>query len=467
MKHIKLIIIAIALIGILSTTGLAEGAVLHQGQVNSNGTLWIISYQTPTGQQFPNPYNSIHANNLTLTVFSPLTTVQSPNITVKSFVATTNTTEYENQSYTILPHQVQEFNLLIPTNAHQQEISITWDNNTVTYYVQTYQPIAFPFGNNPLGLLALIGIVMLAFTGINIGVTQAIIRRAKYFPHMSQRVWIALIVVTGLIIYQLVTQLYWEMTGQDWALWLIPLYMFNLLMILSAFPGKDQDELYIHIKETKGHDLSTGIYVLKTAPMSEEQKGKYTLQNQAGKEYIDERSYIDFLKRLIGIRIPIIMDSPELPDTMENVRSLKVPKFWKMKDRENKEHPFAEAVLLDPLSESPAISKVDREEQTQPENKRHKRKLRVLSTHLNGKHMQEAEYFLANYITASESGKEIHRLNKDLAINKAALNTKAYQFQKEIIDHVYEVDSQHSSFQDFKARQIDPKPEDKGNDKEE
>jgi hypothetical protein len=274
-----------------------------------------------------------------------------------------------------------------------------------------------------------------------------------------------------------VTQYYYDLTGEDWALWLIPLWLFNLLMILSAYPGKAQDELMIHIRETQGNDLETGLYVIKTAPMSEKEKGKYPIEHHSGKEYIDSESYLDFIKRLLGIRIPILMETPQQPDTMENPRSLRIPRQgWRMKDRANKDHPFSEAILLDPLLPPPIIERI--KIATGQKAKRIKKKMEadgtpvelpekvkktlIMRASLNGKHMKEAEYFLADYITASESGKRIHELSRDLAINQANLNTRAYDFKKEIIDFIYEVETKKADYQAFKARTLDPqKKEDK------
>ena len=438
------LIIATALISIVALLGVSSGHLV-QGQVNPNGTLWIVSYQNPTGSHYPAPFADFHANNLTLTVYSPLTTVQNANITVKSFTQASNTTEYLNQSFTILPHKVQSFDLLIPASPGIQKISITWDNITTVYLVQTYAPIQFPFGNNPLGLLALVGIIMLVFTGINIGLTKAILERAKYFPKLSQRAWAAMIIMSGLIIYNVIINYYYDLTGQDWALWLLPLWLFNLMMILSAYPGKEQEELMIHIKATSGNDMETGLYAIKTAPLSEKEKGKYAVQYHSGKEYIDARSYTDFIKRLLGIRIPIIMDIPDTPDTMENpkAKGIKRQGFWKMKDRPSKEHPYSEAVLLDPQKDAPEILKIQmptgkRKFQWKEGEAPEKTKTRlVLNSHLNGKHMKEAEYFLADYITASESGIKIHDLSTKLAMNQAELNIKAYDFDSEILDTVF------------------------------
>ena len=452
------VLISILLLGSVSHAGLI------QGQVNQNGTLWIVSYQTPSGNQYPQPFDAIHANNLSLSIYSPLTTVQTAVIHVES-KQQGNTTEYENQTFTVLPRTVQTVNLRIPQSGQQQTITITYDNTSVTYFIQTYAPAAFPFGNNPLALLALIGILMLAFTGLNIGLTKAAIARAKYFPPISQRVWIAIVILTGLILYSIYEGYYYDLTGSDWAIWLIPLWFFNFLMILGAWKGKDQKELYLHIRGNQGNDIETGMYVIRTAPLTEHEKGKYAGVNHSGKEYLDDRSYIDFFKRLMGLHVPIIMDSPEQPDNLSNpqVKNTSKHALWKMKDRPSKEHPFSEAYLLDPIGKPPSLSKLDGETITKGNGKTRTRHYLALVSHLNGVHMKEAENFLSGYITASESGKKIHDLNKRLAENESELNVKAYNFQKEIITHTIDRLNMESVFDSPPeiAKQEPPKPAEK------
>lgn len=455
MKKNKLVITLIIATSLLIVLPAIATAGLVQGQSLPNGTLFITSYQTPLGTQYPQPFDSFHANNLSLTVYSPFNTTQTANIHVKSqtLIGTTKNdtqkflTVYENQTFTIEPRRLQQIDLLIPKNTQKQTVTMTWDNVSVTYYIQTYQPAVFPFGNNPLGLLALVGILMLAFTGINIGITKVILQRAKYFPKLSQRAWLGLIVLSGIIIYGIIDSYYYDLTGQDWAVWLIPLWFFNLLMVLNAWSDGTEETLLLHIHETRGHDLETGLYSIRTAKLTEKETGKQPKENQEKieEEYIDNRSYVDFVKRLFNRHIPILMEASEHPDEMENVEARKpLPerrkKPWKMVDRKGKEHPFSKAYLIDPLSMPPIITEIETPTQKLRKDGTPKtKKSPVLLSHLNGKHMKEAEYFLSNYVTASESGKEIHRLSLDLATNQAELNTKAYAFQKELIDKIYEI----------------------------
>lgn len=413
-----------------------------QGQTTSNGTLYIVSYNTPTGYQYPEPFQSIHANSFVIITYNPnkQTTTQ---IIIKSIQGSGNktVTRYENTTITMNNRQVQAFTVQLPQLTGKQEISMTLQNSTTIYYVQTYTPIQFPFGNNPLGLLALVGIIMLLFSAINAGASAWIINKAKHFPKLTIRGWLLILFITGIIIYTIITNYYYDLTGQDWMEWLIPLYIINLISILNAYPNKDQEELLIHIHETQDKDLRTGLFILHTAPLTEEEKRNYAhIPNLNGKEYIDPSSYKDFFLRLVGKRIPINMDSPEEYDKINNPTRQGIKKLsrWTMKDRTSKNHPFAEAYLLSPKQPAPEIIKIAKDKETKT------RKATYLQLHLDGKHMQEAEFFLANYITASESGKEIHRLSKALAQTKAELNTKAYQFQQEIIEHIFETETEMS-----------------------
>ncbi len=461
--------IAIATIAILLLIPAASASPqLLQGEVLPNGTLWIVSYQTPTGSEFPQPFQYFHANNLSITVYSPLNTTQNAIIHVESTTTKENgknasqETVWENQTFQIPPRQVTTINLEIPQLQEKQLIQITWDNVSTSYYIQTFHPVKFPFGNNPLGLLALVGIIMLVFTAINVGITKAIINRTKHFPPLSQRAWGALIILTGIVVYTIATQDYYNLTGSDWTIWLIPLWLFNLLMILSSWTSQAQEEIYLHIRETKGNDIETGIYPIHTAPLTAKEKAKYNIPNLEGKEYIDYRSYTDWLKRLMGIHIPIVMETPELPDQMRNVKSLQPKekgKRWHMLDRPSKEHPFAEATLLDPKMPEPEIKDIltsktanSEEEQERTKRRRRERKTKVLYSHLNGKHMQEAEYFLADYIEASERGKKIHDLSKSLAEAQAERDINSYNFQRELLDYLFETQEMRHAYRNYEPR---------------
>ena len=155
--RIALLLISIALMPVLITS-----FTLVQGQSLQNGTLFIVSYNTPAGQEYPQPFQPIHANNLTLEVYSPLTTVQTAHIHIKSYIKSENETRYLNQTFTILPRQLIQINVLLPKSSHWQEITLTWDNVSVVYMIHTYVPARVVLGllGKPLkrGVLCLCGL---------------------------------------------------------------------------------------------------------------------------------------------------------------------------------------------------------------------------------------------------------------------------------------------------------------------
>ena len=453
---------------------------LVQGNVNPNGILWIVSYSTPQGSHYLTPFESIHANNLSLTVYSPLSHSSTNNITVLSFIPITQTRngttttqitdpEYDNQSITATPRTVMSFDLHIPQTSGKREVSITWDNTTVSYFITTYKAAILPFNDNPLALVGIIGIVMLIFTGVSLGISKAIIERAKYFPPISQRIWGLLIMITLISTYELVETYYYDMTGTNWGLIFIPLFLFDLLEVLSVFPSKTELDELIQIRDTSANEIETGLYSIRTATMSESEKTRYNqIENQWGKEYIEERSYKDFVKRLFNIRIPIRMEVPEQPDKLENVKSLKPGKvqyqgkrlikhpfsefiiysekgkqkkrkYWTMKDRPSKEHPFTEAVLINPLKPPPALTYIEvptgkKDKEGLPKTK----KVMILNSFMDGRHMQEATDFISQYVGSSEAGFVIHRLMKQNALLKAEMEAKSYSFNEEIIGDMFQ-----------------------------
>ena len=75
------------------------------------------------------------------------------------------------------------------------------------------------------------------------------------------------------------------------------------------------------------------------------------------------------------------------------------------------------------------------------------KKFWCMESRLNGHHMRQAEEFLADYIAVSESGKKIHELSRLLAKNKAELNTKAYNWQTEIVEWIGEAQEEYKELE--------------------
>lgn len=291
--------------------------------------------------------------------------------------------------------------------------------------------------------------------------------------------------------YEIITTYYYDMTGQNWALIFIPLFLFDLLEVLSVYPSKTELDELIQIRDTSANEIETGLYSIRTATMSESEKTRYNqIENQWGKEYIEERSYKDFVKRLFNIRIPIRMEVPEQPDKLENVKSLKPGKvqyqgkrlikhpftefiiysekgkqkkrkYWTMKDRPSKEHPFTEAVLINPLKPPPALTYIE-----VPTGKKDKeglpktRKVMILNSFMDGRHMQEATDFISQYVGSSEAGFVIHRLTKQNALLKAEMSQKGYNIRDEIYDDIW----QGTKTSERKKQDPDNEPEKSGDD---
>ena len=67
-----------------------------------------------------------------------------------------------------------------------------------------------------------------------------------------------------------------------------------------------------------------------------------------------------------------------------------------MKDRVNREHPFTEAVLINPEKPSPAIVILEIK-YTDAKGKERTKKIRILKSYLDGKHLKEVLLLLYAY----------------------------------------------------------------------
>ena len=160
----------------------------------------------------------------------------------------------------------------------------------------------------------------------------------------------------------------------------------------------------------------------------------------------------------------------ELSQTQENYKLLDWKALWIQLTRTyrningkeiSKEHPFTEAVLINPLKPPPALTYIE-----VPTGKKDKeglpktRKVMILNSFMDGRHMQEATDFISQYIASSEAGFVIHRLTKQNALLKAEMSQKGYNIRDEIYDDIW----QGTKTSERKKQDPDNEPEKSGDD---
>jgi hypothetical protein len=371
-----------------------------------NGYFFILSYENPASPGL-NPIadnQQIHTNSLQIYIFNtqkPLTT------NIPLYLRWKNDTEQQKYSLQANFQQMEETTIEIPKFKKMQEVNLTIENDTMQIFMQTIPTQNIPFyTSGPLGFLIFLGIILSISSVIGISVASWTLKRAQYFPPLTQRMWIALIGFSGIVGYTTYASYYYLIPTIPWELFLVPFIIIICLIVLDSYPTNAKLTLLIRFaEEANTGEIETGIWSILTAPSQD----TYAPDGYkaSGLQYIDRRSYKGFLERFFNRRINILWENGPSPEPLPQIKS-KTPK-WKMKDRKDKEHPFEEGYLLDPKPNTEPI--------LEKEEKKGFLKMRrtFLKIKISGKHMQLAHRFLAEYTTIVEAGSQIQNLLKENA----------------------------------------------------
>lgn len=433
LTKITLVIFVLLMVG----TGYAQATIL-QGQTSSNGDYWIIVEKNPVTNQsaYPQPFTTLHSNSLQIDIYTPISHNDTLKVVIEQYTQVNgNKTnpQWENQTISTPYRSFSRDQITLPPANSQETLQITIANTTITYYHLSIPSANIPFYSQ--GKLQFLGFVM-AVTALIIfmtaGLARLLIKKAKYFPPLPVRLWAGAAIMSGLIAYSIASTNYYTIPTVEWGEWFIPITIISLLVFLHLYPSESKKELYIQLTgDYKNLEAKTGIYSIMTAPANDYTGWKDELGKQSGKQYIRSRSYIDFLKRLIGKQIRIAWEQGQDPITMPQPTT-KVPK-WKLKDTEKEDHPYSEGYLLDPDA-TPTIKK-----HILDETKRIKQKIKVLHIEISGKHMQHVEEFLTDYRAAVAAGEQIEVLDLKNTELQAQLKSGIYRHQDETIQRFTEM----------------------------
>ena len=412
----------------------AQSGNLIQMQNAGNGTFFILTYNTPSGTQYIKDNSVLHANTINVYIFN---TQEKFKTELNLSIMWNNNTQHQKYAINEAYQQVRTTSINLPNFNKATEINITIGQNTMQENVQSIPISHIPYYNSgALGFFIFIGIIMTLATILGIIIAGIIIKRAKYFPPISSRIWITIIIMGAIGLYSIYTAYYYDIPNIPWEVLSMPFIFIISLIVLDTYPSSAKSCILIQMKDEPGHgELETGIWSILEAPSKEIEipeidNKKY---RHSGMQYIDSRSYLDFLKRLIGIKIEWVWEEGEYPEPLPK------PHIWKMKDRKDKQHPYDEGYLLEPKS-NPAIVKIA----TKPDNKIFKKKKHFLKISMSGKHMELVHKFLAEYTTMIEAGKQIRSLTKEnaqlLAEAKKGQNEMHKEIIQEIADRIYKTD---------------------------
>ena len=296
------------------------GIQILQGKITPNGDLFIILEKVP----LQNSYNCIQptANdpNFELVVFSP----QGGTATLSEQI---NNGKYQNSSVQLTANEITQYSFTVPLTTKKGTLNLTLDGVGYSNIPeQLIRPSPIPFYN--LGQLSVFTFVTIVTTIIilfSFMISVAATKRAKYFPPLpAAKMSLLIFTITIIIIYEY-TQNYYSFIQESWLYLEIPLIFITTLIFMSYIPQHTKKGILIRfLDERTNGEAYTDIMPILTAetPPSNVPEG----WRDGGMEYIDKKSYLQFLKRLFGIHTHIIFQEGKLPDEVSKPRTIKQEK---------------------------------------------------------------------------------------------------------------------------------------------
>ena len=381
-------------------------------------------------------------------------------VTIEEYSVTSNGTvknlTYQNATEISPQYQVHSFSLNVHLTSNQEYLLIGIRG---TYYQmqEKYVPVPpMPFWEQ--GEIAYLLFIML-MSGITIflafGLSLGMLRRGKYFPPIPTLYLIVASGVLAAISEPIITTHYYQIIQTQWPEYFLPLLVVSLLIFLSKIPTQIQRGLLLRFMADRGNgEIRTQFMTILT---SEIELLEADGLRHSGMEHINRRSYLDFLKRLLGFHIPIYFLEGEMPAPIERPERLglsrKTIKFhlksaFRFRNLKKERQDFDFGYLLD-QNANPEIIKIPKSEihmeietGTEAEKKsirekiRTIRKSRILKIPISGHHSKAIEEFLAGLKESEIKGKRIDEITLENAQLKAEIKARTYYSSTEIIEQM-------------------------------
>ena len=433
-----------------------SGTQILQGKITPNGDLFIILEKVP----LQNSYNCIQptANdpNFELVVFSP----KGGTATLSEQI---NNGKIQNSTIQLTANEITTYDFAVPLSKEKGTLNLTLDG--VGYYnipEQLITPSPIPFYNlGQLSVFAFITIMTTIIILFSFTISITMTKRAKYFPPLpAAKMSLLIFTITIIIIYEY-TQNYYSFIQESWLYLEIPLIFITTLIFMSYIPQHTKKGILIRfLDERTNGEAYTDIMPILTAetPPANAPAG----WRDAGMEYIDKKSYTQFLKRLFGIHTHIIFQEGKLPDEVSKPRTIKqeqrrmkLLKRFTNKKRETGSYDFGYLI---------APKKGDTEEITEENiemfpTKKILKNRRFLKIPLSGHHSTYIEQFLAGLADAREEGDRIEIMKESLATKEAQLLSGTYLNDTLIIDKLGKLLHIDRKQEKTESKQIEKKEE--------
>jgi len=441
-----------------------DAASIIQGKVSPNGILFFVLENEPltTNYNIVQPNVVMHDPNLEIYIYNP-----NRNATVKFTIeeyelnasGLPSNITYQNKTFLAPTDQIVQELTTIQLTPGEEYIDLGINGtfyNTMEQY-ETTPPIPF----YEQGEITYLGFIMIV-SGITIlaafATALGLLSRAKYFPPIRLIYILIIGVFAGIAGEAIITTNYYQIIQTKWEYYFIPLYIFFLLLFLSNIPTKIQKGLLLRFMSDRGNnEIRTQYMIIHTSDMELlEQKN----MRHSGMEYINSRSYADFLKRLIGIHTPIYFSAGELPAEIEKPERIthksltfRLKNTFKFRNMKKEPNDFDFGYLLDAAS-NPEITTIKKDqikneipEITTPatqENQEKKkkeifhrmRKYRILHIPISGHHSKLMEQFLAGLNETEIKGRRIDELTLQNAQLQAQIQAKTYYSKTDIVKEV-------------------------------
>jgi len=456
---VVIIIMATMLINFVPTASASTPSII-QGKVAQNGVLFFVLERQPATNNYEiiQTNTVLHDPNFELYIYNPNNvskiTVQAEEYTVNSAGLPTNITK-QNATFEVPQYQMTEEALTIQLTTTKEYIDIGING---TFYSAQEQFISTPsvpfYETGELPYLAFIMIMSAITIALSFGTALSLLRKGKYFPPIKL---VYILVIGGLTAIAgegLITSDYYQIIQTRWEYYFIPLYILFLLIFLSNIPGKTQKGLLLRFLSDRGNgEIRTQFQIIHTSEIElVEMEG----MRHSGMELINSRSYVDFVKRLFGVHIPIYFQQGELPSEIETPERLRIQKTlhfklkntFRFKNLKREASDFDFGYLLDQTA-NPEVVKIEKTkiqneipavkegetEQTKKKREifKHIKRYRILKIPISGHHSKLMEEFLAGLSETEVKGKRIDELTLENAQLKSEIEAKTYFSQTDII----------------------------------
>ena len=417
----------------------SPGITIVQGKITQSGVLFIILEKTPGQASYGLIQQPAHDPHFEIDVYNPTSTTNLT-LSIASWAGARNGSltdpTWTNISISAPQRQITSLQFSAPFTQSAENMTMEIQGTGYQFQEQSIASPLFPFyDSGELGFFAFITIT----TGITIllafGAALTMLRRSRYFPPVQGiKLLFITMSLTGVLAAEIMQNYYAVITTQ-WFYWEVPIFILSLLIFLSYIPPHVKRGILLRfLADHNQGEAYTEILSILTA----ESTNTYAPEGyrSASMQYLDKRSYLDFLKRLAGIKTEILFADGLLPDQIAPPRKNRITRYdtvrilKRLTNRKREVTDYDYGYLLTNAHEI-------RIEKLQVSESRFKKRFMIIP--LSGHHSSYIEDFLAGIEDSELKGEKVHNYKALNAKLRAQLMSGTYLNDQSIIDTIGEV----------------------------